>query len=286
MSKPFILTQYQRKQFDLTGVLHISRLLAPELTERAQAAVRRNLATSGLWSDGAWNLKAVPRPVWPDNGWKNPSRTLSNRRGDVAALLDDANLQSVVDALLEHRPYDHAAVSAHLLFTLPNADKWFLPPHWHTDVPRLASGAFPGVQTFTFLDSVRERGGGTAIISGSHKLLNDGRTIRPKHLPGLLVREHAFFRELFGKETLYFEPGAPLPSATVNGAELRVMELMGEAGDVWFMDLRVLHATAPNASGRPRIMITSRFHRADLKDEVSEAWRSTKRASTNWGAIK
>ena len=279
MPQPFILSQHQREQFERTGVLHRPRLLSSQVTERAQAAVRHKLAASGLFSDGAWHLETVPRPIWPDNGWKSPSRTLVDRGGDVAALLDDPSLQSAVDELLGHRPFDHSAVSPHLLLTLPNAKKWFLPPGWHTDVPRLASAEFPGVQIFIFLEDVSERGGGTVIIAGSHRLLNDGRTIRPKHLSGLLIQQHQFFRHLFAKQTLYFEPGASLPRAVIDGIDVEVMELAGEAGGVWFMDLGVLHATAPNTSDRPRIMITSRFHRSDLKQEVAEAWRSTKRAS-------
>jgi hypothetical protein len=278
MPQPLTLTLHQREQFDRAGVLHIPHLLSPQLLECAQAAVRRKLAASGLWSDGAWHLDAMPRPIWPDNGWKSPSKTLADRRSDVAELLDDADLQSVVNLLLDGRPFERSAVSPHLLFTLPNAERWFLPSLWHTDAPRLACGAFPGVQTFILLESVVERGGGTAIIGGSHKLLNDGRTIRPKHLGALLIQQHGFFRQLFGKQPLYFESGAALPRAQIDGVDVQVMELTGQAGDVWFMDLRVLHATTPNASDRPRIMVTSRFHRSDLREEVGEAWRSTKRA--------
>jgi hypothetical protein len=278
MPQPFTLTQRQREQFDLAGVLHLPQLFSPKLLERAQAAVRRKLATCGLWSDGAWHLDAIPRPVWPDNGWKSPSKTLADRRSDVAALLEDVGLQGGVNSLLDGRPFERSAVSPHLLFTLPNAERWFLPSLWHIDAPRLASGAFPGVQTFILLEDVVGRGGGTAIMAGSHKLLNDGRTIRPKHLAGLLIQQHAFFCPLFGKQTLYFEPGTALPRAQCAGVEIQVMELTGQAGDVWFMDLRVLHATAPNASDRPRIMVTSRYHRSDLREEVAEAWRSTRRA--------
>jgi ectoine hydroxylase-related dioxygenase (phytanoyl-CoA dioxygenase family) len=279
MSQAFTLSHQQREQFDQTGVLRLPRLLSPQFMERAQFAVRRKLAATGLWSDGAWRLDAIPRPVWPDNGWKSPSKTLNDRRGDVAALLEDSNLQAAVNQLLLERPFDRAAVSPHILFTLPNAEKWFVPPVWHSDAPRLASGACPGVQTFIFLDTVVARGGGTAILAGSHRLLNDGRTIRPKNLVGNLIQQHAFFRQLFGKETLYSAPDDPLPRAVIEDVELQVMELTGLAGDVWFIDLRVLHATAPNASDRPRLMITSRFFRSDLKQEMDEAWRSTRRTS-------
>ncbi|HEY2357602.1 MAG TPA: hypothetical protein VGH86_09135 [Phenylobacterium sp.] len=37
------------------------------------------------------------------------------------------------------------------------------------------------------------------------------------------------------------------------------------------MDLRTFHATAPNASDRPRVMVTERFVRADLVGEIARA---------------
>jgi hypothetical protein len=45
----------------------------------------------------------------------------------------------------------------------------------------------------------------------------------------------------------------------VGDVELQVVEMTGEAGDVYFMDLRMLHTVAPNALRIPRLMITQRF---------------------------
>lgn len=39
----------------------------------------------------------------------------------------------------------------------------------------------------------------------------------------------------------------------------RVVELHGEPGDAFFMDLRILHTLAPNASSVPRILLAQRF---------------------------
>jgi hypothetical protein len=38
-----------------------------------------------------------------------------------------------------------------------------------------------------------------------------------------------------------------------------VVELCGEGGDVFLMDMRLLHTLAPNASRVPRLMATQRF---------------------------
>jgi ectoine hydroxylase-related dioxygenase (phytanoyl-CoA dioxygenase family) len=58
----------------------------------------------------------------------------------------------------------------------------------------------------------------------------------------------------------------------VGETRLEVVELVGEPGDVWLMDLRVLHAAAPNCSDRPRLIATHRFLRADLMPEIATAF--------------
>jgi len=50
------------------------------------------------------------------------------------------------------------------------------------------------------------------------------------------------------------------------------MEMTGVPGDVWLMDLRVLHAGSPNAAERPRMMLTFRYERSDLLREVADAF--------------
>jgi hypothetical protein len=54
----------------------------------------------------------------------------------------------------------------------------------------------------------------------------------------------------------------------VAGSELRVVEMCGEPGDVVLMDMRVLHAPAPNALRVPRIMITQRFMPEALRSVI------------------
>jgi len=50
------------------------------------------------------------------------------------------------------------------------------------------------------------------------------------------------------------------------------VELCGAPGDAYLVDLRVLHAAAPNASDRPRMMATHRFIREGVEQELAEAF--------------
>jgi ectoine hydroxylase-related dioxygenase (phytanoyl-CoA dioxygenase family) len=200
------------------------------------------------------------------------SKVIGNKHPDVQALLDEPALLSAVDALLGGRAFDRTAFRRpQILFTLPNSDTWMVPTDWHVDSPRLASGRAPGVQLFTFLDTVEPRGGGTIVIAGSHHLLNERRFISAKELRRLLGRE-AFFRQLCSRSPASAEDRARVlaQAGAVGDVALELVELTGAPGDAYFTDLRVLHSGAPNAADRPRIMATHRFVRTDVMQELTE----------------
>jgi Phytanoyl-CoA dioxygenase (PhyH) len=268
------LTPEQRDEFSRRGVLRLEGLLSAQSVERARSVVLAQLEQLGLWKDGAWRLQDWPRPEYPQKGLKT-SKVIGNKRPEFEALLDEPALRAAVDGLLQGRPCDRSMhPRPQLLFTLPNIDRWVLPPGWHVDAPRLASGEWPGVQMFACLDHVAPRGGGTLVIAGSHKLLNDGRHIRARDLHRLLGPED-FFRRIWGKRPINVADDDALPRGAVDNVALEVMELTGAPGDTWLTDLRVLHSGAPNAGDRPRMMVTHRFIRADLVGEIAQAygWR-------------
>jgi len=273
MTASLVLTPEQLDEFDRRGVLRLVGLLSADKVRRAREHVQRRLALVGLWKDGAWRLGDRPRPQWPDTGLKT-SKVIGNHHPDVEALLEEPALLAVVNALLAGQAFDHAVYKRpQVLFTLPNADTWTLPTGWHVDIPRLASGRRPGLQLFAFLDAVEPGGGGTLLVAGSHRLLNEERFIRVKEMRRLLLRE-AFFRDLFSQAPVSAENRARLlhQTAAVGDVRLELMELTGAPGDAYLTDLRVLHATAPNASDRPRMMATYRFMPEDVVRELAEAF--------------
>jgi hypothetical protein len=243
--------------------------LAESAINRARTAVFGALERHGLWRDGGWALDSQPRPIWPQTGPKTAS-VIGHRHPELEELIDEPGLTSVVSELLGGRTPDRTVWRRpQVLFSLPNAQSWSLPQGWHVDLPRLPSGVRPGVQVFTFLDEVAARGGATLAVSGSHRLLNDGLAVKTKDLKRSLCR-HAWFKDLYS--TARPDAGERLPAGNVDGVPLQVIELTGVPGDVWLMDLRVLHSASPNASTRPRVMATHRFVRADLMDEIARAF--------------
>jgi len=148
-----------------------------------------------------------------------------------------------------------------ILFTLPGAPSWSVPHDvWHVDIPRLGELGAPGLQMFTFLDDVEPKGGGTLVLAGSHKLMNDAGVLRSKALKQQLAKA-PYFRSLFSKQR------APITlvdqtAGSSDGVDLRVVELTGQPGDVYFMDLRALHTPASNTSNTARLMLTCRLPRS------------------------
>jgi hypothetical protein len=265
------LTPAQRDIFDRRGVLRLPDMLPADALAAAQAAVTARLALAGLWADGDWRLEGRARPVWPASGIK-AAKVIGNRHPDLAALFETPTLAAMVGELMQGRAVDRSIYRRpQVLCTLPNADAWMLPPGWHTDAPRLASGRLPGVQAFALLSEVAPRGGGTLVIAGSHRLLNDGELVLPRDLHRRLGAE-PFFRDYWKKTPVPWADERPLPKGMVGDVPVEVVELAGAPGDVWLMDLRVLHTAAPNAGARPRLMVTSRFVARDVAGEIAEGY--------------
>jgi hypothetical protein len=243
------LSDEQGSQFDSDGVLRLEGLVDAEAVARARRAVLRPLEARGFWRDGAWSLDDRVRPRWPDTGIK-PGRDVGNRQPDVEALIEHPRVRAAVATLMGDAPCDRTLYPRpQILVSLPNAGPWTLPNGWHTDVPRLASGERPGLQVFFILEAIGPRGGATLAVAGSHRLLNDGRDLKVKDITAALRRE-PYFRDLF-----HAERGAPattiLPAGRVGDTPLQVLEFTGRTGDVWLMDLRVLHSAAPNSASCP-----------------------------------
>ena len=91
------------------------------------------------------------------------------------------------------------------------------------------------------------------------------------------LRKLPYFRELMSKDDK--DRGHFLSeSCRVGDVTLQVVELHGEPGDVFLVDMRVLHTGAPNASRVPRIMLTQRFMLESVLEELLPA-RQAERAT-------
>jgi ectoine hydroxylase-related dioxygenase (phytanoyl-CoA dioxygenase family) len=116
------------------------------------------------------------------------------------------------------------------------------------------------VQFFAFLSQVRPRGGGTLVLTGSHRLVAPyrclGQAFRLDRVRASLAA-HPWLRGLRkpgdGGDRIqrYMNDGT-----IIDGVPLRLVELTGEPGDVILMHSDTFHAAAPNRLTGPRMMLT------------------------------
>ena len=133
--------------------------------------------------------------------------------------------------------------------------------HWHWD----GSSTSTGLLIFSFYSHVRHAGGGTLLLSGSHRLVED---FYASLSPADLAQPHKAHRKMFARwdpwlEALMGRAKEPVEdrvatfmerTTDVRGVPCRVVELTGEPGDAVFCDLGMLHSTSPNRSDSTRFM--------------------------------
>jgi len=250
--------------FQSHGLIRCEKFLPAAKVACARSAVLQHFERKGLRRNGAWTARKGS-PTANADFTKRLRMALQDDQRILALTAEE--IQSVVETLLDGHIAYPMLPYPHLLFTLPNAETWAVSHDaWHLDMPRLANPGIPGVQIFTFLERVLPGGGGTLVVTGSHHLLNKKSKISSRELKKRLQKE-PYFAALMAKGTpdrqrFLDEPGY------VADVALQVVELHGEPGDVYFMDLRLLHTVAPNASATPRVMLTQRYLLEEARDAI------------------
>ncbi len=231
------LSDDEREVFRDRGLLHLRRFVPGHAAKRARDAVLAELARLGARVSGKWH------------GAKFPKRL--RHLPELDEVIPGAMLEDLSE--LAGRELVPAEVHPQLLLTAPQGVTWSVPSlGWHLDVASPSRDELPGIQVFVLIDDVAPRGGGTVAIAGSHRLHGSANA---QHV----LRGDPVFAQLF-------EPSARdrerfLAPHVVAGVQVQVVEMVGVAGDAYLMDMRTVHAPAPNAAKWPRIVLTSRYLR-------------------------
>ncbi len=91
-------------------------------------------------------------------------------------------------------------------------------------------------------------------VARSHRLLDPKRDLRSKEVTNHF-RNAPYFENLF-RAGLPHRERLIGPIGCAADVEIEVVEFTGRAGDIWLMDMRVLHAPAPNAGATPRLVVS------------------------------
>ena len=256
-----MLTQDQKDSFAASGMIRLRGMLT-EKAELGRERIIRVCEKAGSWRDGKWEL-GTPLEI----------RKLIKRIRKSKAIgdLTTPTLYNCILQLVDGHEVYRRTETAELLLSLPHDQGRIRSDlDWHLDAPRLKGVRIAGVQVFTFLDTVEAGGGAPVAVAGSHRL-----NIKGNHRRNGLRQEleqTTFFSDLFSKDLTEREYIVG-KVGRVDGTRLEVVELIGEPGDVYLMDLWLLHTRFPNTGDAARMMLTQRFVLQSVRNEIGNlAW--------------
>jgi ectoine hydroxylase-related dioxygenase (phytanoyl-CoA dioxygenase family) len=153
------------------------------------------------------------------------------------------------------------------LVTFPeHACAWDVPRgQWHLDFPaRGSADRLPGIRALAFIAPVACRGGGTVVLTGSHRLVeqlvrtSQAREGHSAQTRDSLAASHPWLRDLWSEAADQQDRVRRFIDEGVNIDEIRVrvQELTGVTGDVVLMHPWTFHAPAPNCGSTPRLMVS------------------------------
>ena len=194
------------------------------------------------------------------------SLRLQHLKDDPAfRLVGSKPLFAAIDAVLEGRDYKAPSNWGALFIAFPSHANWGVPTSgWHIDA-NYASPLWPtgGVKMHALFGDIIPRGGGTQIISGSHRLVHEWFKKNPPRPGGRAtdmrkaLQSHPYIRDLH----LDTDPDERIArfmehAEEVDGIPLQVIENTGETGDVMLLHPLLLHVAAPNKSAEPRFLLS------------------------------
>lgn len=230
------MTPKQKSSFLENGCLYIPGALSKGVVHPVKAHVKNELKRLNIWSGG---------------------RTLSRKFKEIPVFQQTVKLGQLInypnlnERLISEELYSGmcqlagkplSAQKGQLLISLPHHVDWSLEGlNWHRDISKSQLGGMPGVQAFVLLDDVSAKGGATLALAGSHRLSSQSQAKQAiSRLTGDGVDDS-------------------VNSVNVDGTELSLIEMAGRAGDVYLMDMRLLHTPSINSTKNLRMMATSRY---------------------------
>jgi hypothetical protein len=257
-----VATDVERARFVETGLLRLDGAIPADDAAAMQATVWRYVERRA-------GIRLDDRSTWPGPHAIN-FRGLK-RDPVIRSLFDGGAVRAALDAFFGPDEWARPTSGAQVLLTFPSPGPWILPHGgWHTDF-WISRPSWPvlGVKVFAFLSDVEPGGGGTLVLSGSHRLVERFTEGIPSGTPG---NNRLWARLLRGDPWLHdVDRAGPEPERTqrllgaehvVDGVPIGVVELTGRPGDVVLTHMDVLHTTAPNVRPTPRVMLGKNITRA------------------------
>lgn len=200
--------------------------------------------------------------TWPGLNHAHSFKSIRGNRA-FAAVIDNEAVTGALDALFGPGGWHHPRTGAQVLLSFPAPGPWRLPAGgWHMDCG-FERPTWPvwAVKLFAFFDRVEPEGGGTLLLSGSHRLVE---RYAPSLAPatggntgtwGRFMRHDPWLAQVYRGDESGVGRHDLRQVHDVGGIPVEIVELCGEPGDVVITHLHVFHRVAPNTSTRPRQML-------------------------------
>lgn len=276
-----VITENQREDFIEKGWIKVESAIPRETALRAQQELWRILNEKfGITEDSA--------------SWEQPFYQLSeNYRHGVFRECSTSKLMQAIKELIGEDRLDEGYEKEGIPFgwwpinlRLGVDEEWDVPVGgWHWDglhFRHYLDSSEQGLLMIVLFSDVKARGGGTLLAEGTHKLvarflLNYPEGIEYKDAIPLVNRSNQWLAELtnsFGqikdedRKKAYYTNQIRTPSNRMNrikkfidheyidesGVRLKVVETIGNAGDVFLCHPFIYHTGSPNHSGKARLM--------------------------------
>lgn len=230
------------KAFNELGIIALKGFIPRTLITSAQQSVILELERQKLKVGGkliAHKIKDLP--IFQQTG----------RLGQMVGQLNEVNrlfTEELKKAMNDLSGTKLKSAHPQILLSFPHKEEWSVSHlNWHLDLAVPDHDQISGVQAFILIDEVQEKGGATLALAGSHKL----------HY----LSEKRNAHDLLKISDFAQSPEKYLKPQMIEGVKTQIIEMSGRAGDVYLMDLRVLHTPSINAQKKIRMMATNRYLR-------------------------
>jgi ectoine hydroxylase-related dioxygenase (phytanoyl-CoA dioxygenase family) len=250
------LSADQRRAFDERGLVKLPRAIARSAAE--EMAQR-------LWAELArrHHIHRRERKTWRI---ERPADLRAIQDSDAFRAMASPTVVAALDELMGRGGWERPPHWGQPLVCFPSQHRWDVPhKSWHLDLPAEPrwQGKLVG-RIFAIVAPLEPQGGGTLVAIGSHRivqaLVDDARELQSSaDMRRRLQSKSRWFADLMAPTRLgelkrierFMES-----ETVVDGVPLRVDEMTGEPGDVFFMHPAVLHAAAPNVLTEPRLVLS------------------------------
>lgn len=259
-----MLTPAQREEFDLLGVVRVPGALASrdaaQMCDRVWDTLGRRFQICRDYPD-TWGARRVA-------GFHDLPKSENFEEIGSPAVCE------ALDNLLGDGNWQRPERWGSLLVTFPESTTRWDVPHksWHLDFAALRrlQGLF-AVRIFVCLAKLRPTGGGTLFLAGSHRLVQDladrkaAEKLQSAEAREGLIRDYPWVKGLCSFDAnvdrmqKFVRAGA-----AIGDVKVRVIEMTGEAGDVFMAHPLTLHVGSANCTQDPRLVLSSTVYRAGV----------------------